>query len=67
MMPLTAKTRRFTSTAKRLTVEKNTETYLGVNYWYTPFNGLSEDLYIYNGITLTDDQVTCLFEGTTVQ
>ncbi len=49
------------------TVDANTETYLGVNYWDTPFNGLIDDLYIYNGITLTNEQVTGLFEATTAQ
>ncbi len=49
------------------TVDANTETYLGVNYWDTPFNGLIDDLYIYNGTTLTDEQVTGLFEATTAQ
>ncbi len=46
------------------TVNENTETYLGINYWDTPFNGLIDDLYIYNGTTLTDEQVTNLFEAT---
>ena len=49
------------------TVDANTETYLGVNYWDTPFNGLIDDLYIYNSTTLTDEQEAGLFEGTTVQ
>ncbi len=46
------------------TISENTETYLGVNYWDTPFNGLIDDLYIYNGTTLTDEQITGLFEAT---
>ena len=46
------------------TVSDSTDTYLGVNFWDTPFNGLIDDLYIYNGTTLTDEQVTNLFEAT---
>ncbi len=46
------------------TVSDSTDTYLGVNFWDTPFNGLIDDLYIYNGTTLTDAQVTNLFEAT---
>lgn len=49
------------------TVDENIETYLGVNYWDTPFNGLIDDLYIYNGTTFTDEQAAELFEGTAVQ
>lgn len=46
------------------TISENTETYIGINYWDTPFNGLIDDLYIYNGTTLTDEQITGLFEAT---
>ena len=46
------------------TVGASTDTYLGVNFWDTPFNGLIDDLYIYNGTTLQDAQVTSLFEAT---
>ena len=46
------------------TISADTETYLGVNFWDTPFNGLIDDLYIYNGTTLTDEQVMNLFEAT---
>ena len=45
-------------------INDNTQTYLGVNFWDTPFDGLIDDLYIYNGTTLTDEQVTNLFEAT---
>ena len=38
-------------------ITSDTTTYLGVNYWDTPFNGLIDDVYIYNGTTLSDAQV----------
>ena len=46
------------------TISENTETYLGINYWDTPFNGLIDDLYIYDGTTLTDADITSLYEAT---
>ena len=46
------------------TVSADTDTYLGVNFWDTPFNGLIDDLYIYNGATLTDEQIVNLYEAT---
>ena len=45
-------------------VTSTTDTYLGVNFWDTPFNGLIDDLYIYNGTTLTDEQIASLYEVT---
>jgi hypothetical protein len=45
-------------------VTESTNTYLGVNFWDTPFNGLIDDLYIYNGTTLDDSQITALYEVT---
>ncbi|MCH5210540.1 MAG: family 43 glycosylhydrolase [Oscillospiraceae bacterium] len=45
-------------------VTSDTNTYLGVNFWDTPFNGLIDELYIYNGKTLTDTEVTNLYEAT---
>lgn len=41
-----------------------TNTYLGVNYWDTPFNGLIDDMYIYNGTTLTSEQIENLYFAT---
>ena len=46
------------------TVSDATDTYLGVNFWDTPFNGLIDELYIYNGKTLTDTEITNLYEAT---
>ncbi|UOQ87425.1 LamG domain-containing protein [Gracilibacillus salinarum] len=38
---------------------------LGVNYWDTPFQGLMDEVYIYNNQVLSQDQVTnYLAEGT---
>ena len=45
-------------------ITSDTVTYLGVNYWDTPFNGLIDEVYIYNGTTLDDTQVTNLYEAT---
>ena len=45
-------------------VTDSTDTYLGVNFWDTPFNGLIDDLYIYNGTTLSDNQIMALYEVT---
>ncbi len=43
-------------------ITSDTTTYLGVNYWDPPFNGLIDDVYIYNGTTLSDAQVKKLCE-----
>lgn len=40
------------------------DTYLAVNYWDTPFNGLIDDLYVYNGRTLNASQVKALYDET---
>ncbi|MBQ8300612.1 MAG: family 43 glycosylhydrolase [Clostridia bacterium] len=45
-------------------VTTTTNTYLGVNYWDTPFNGLIDDMYIYNGTTLTSEQIENLYFAT---
>lgn len=45
-------------------ITSDTVTYLGVNYWDTPFNGLIDEVYIYNGTTLDDTRVTNLYEAT---
>lgn len=45
-------------------VTDSTDTYLGVNFWDTPFNGLIDDLHIYNGTTLSDNQIMALYEVT---
>ncbi len=39
------------------TITADANTYLGVNYWDTPFNGAIDDLYVYNGTALTAAQV----------
>lgn len=41
-----------------------TTVYLGVNHWDTPFNGLLDDLYIYDGTALTAEQVKELYTVT---
>lgn len=45
-------------------INENTNTYLAVNYWDTPFNGYIDDLYIYNGKTLSADEVYELYLAT---
>lgn len=42
----------------------NTDTFLAVNYWDTPFNGCIDDLYIYDGRVLTDSEVSELYNTT---
>lgn len=42
----------------------STNTYLGVNFWDTPFNGLIDEMYIYNGKTLTASEVSDLYNAT---
>lgn len=44
--------------------DANTNVYLGVNYWDTPFNGLIDEMYIYNGKTLSGEQVLSMYEAT---
>lgn len=44
------------------TVGEATNTYLGVNYWDTPFNGLIDEVYIYNGTALSDEEAAALNE-----
>ena len=46
------------------TIGLGTNTYLGVNYWDTPFNGLIDELYIYDGTALTAEQVESLYFAT---
>ncbi|MCH5212183.1 MAG: family 43 glycosylhydrolase [Oscillospiraceae bacterium] len=45
-------------------ITSDTTIYLGVNYWDTPFNGLIDDLYVYNGTTLSAAQAKMLYENT---
>lgn len=45
-------------------VNINTQTFLAVNYWDTPFNGMIDELYVYNGTVLNADDVKTLYEAT---
>lgn len=45
-------------------IGENTDTYLGVNFWDTPFNGLIDDVYIYNGKRLNAEEVENLYFST---
>lgn len=42
-------------------ISSDTNTYLGVNYWDTPFNGYIDNLNVYNGTVLTSEQVSLIY------
>ncbi len=46
------------------TVNADTETFLGVNFWDPPFNGMIDEVYVYNGKTLTEKEAKGLYEST---
>ena len=43
---------------------QNTNTFLAVNEWDTPFNGYIDDVYVYNGKALSPDEVKALYDTT---
>ncbi len=43
--------------------EDNTNTFLAVNEWDTPFNGYIDDLYVWNGRALNENEVKAFFSA----